>query len=103
MLTLLETDILSVEVRVWSVSAYLVLCNLHDALTLLIVHRLSTERMQQKSETQTQFLSCIFCCRGLLAAAAEDDEGNGGAVNALMDSASAAGDQPEVLYIVTMC
>lgn len=35
-------------------------------------------------------------CRGLLAAAAEDDEGDGGAVNA-MDSASAAGDSPEVL------
>ena len=34
-------------------------------------------------------------CRGLLAAAAQDDEGEGGAVNAL-DSASAAGDVPEV-------
>ncbi len=34
-------------------------------------------------------------CRGLLAAAAEDDEAEGGAVNNL-DSASAAGDSPEV-------
>lgn len=34
-------------------------------------------------------------CRGLLAAAAQDDEGEGGAVNVL-DSASAAGDAPEV-------
>ena len=34
-------------------------------------------------------------CRGLLAAAAQDDEGEGGAVTAL-DSASAAGDAPEV-------
>ena len=34
-------------------------------------------------------------CRGLLAAAAQDDEGEGGAINAL-DSASAAGDAPEV-------
>ena len=34
-------------------------------------------------------------CRGLLAAAAQDDEGEGGAVNAL-DSASAAGDITEV-------
>ena len=34
--------------------------------------------------------------RALLAAAAEDDEGDGGAVTGL-DSASAAGDAPEVL------
>ena len=34
-------------------------------------------------------------CRGLLAAAAEDDEAEGGAVNNL-DIASAAGDSPEV-------
>ena len=35
-------------------------------------------------------------CRGLLAAAAESDEADGGAVMAGLDSASAAGDQPEV-------
>lgn len=39
-------------------------------------------------------------CRGLLAAAAEDDEAEGGAVNNL-DSASAAGDSPEVLSAFT--
>lgn len=38
-------------------------------------------------------VECV--CRGLLAAAAEDDEAEGGAVNNL-DSASAAGDSPEV-------
>jgi len=38
-------------------------------------------------------MECV--CRGLLAAAAEDDEAEGGAVNNL-DSASAAGDSPEV-------
>lgn len=40
-------------------------------------------------------LLCHGLCRGLLAAAAQEDEGEGGAVNAL-DSASAAGDVPEV-------
>ena len=95
-------------------------CHQHNCDILCLMHYGSSQLKQTDWQSQMQALWCLsqlltcckFCrlsknrmsrmvCRGLLAAAAEDDGAEGGAVNNL-DSASAAGDSPEVPSLICL-